>query len=72
METPVNENDLIYSFAKEHLIQASGLVALLIPQTFDVGMGVKSLDGRYQLANKAMQALFKRSAEQILNRTDRC
>ena len=71
MESHMNENDLIYSFAKKHVIQASGLVALLMPQTFDVAMGVKSLDGRYQLANKAMQALFNKSAEQLMNITDR-
>ncbi|MFZ4481221.1 MAG: diguanylate cyclase [Rhodoferax sp.] len=66
----MNENDLIYSFAREHVIQASGLVALLMPQTFDVPMGVKGLDGRYRLANKAMQDLLNMSAEHIGDKTD--
>ncbi len=66
----MNENDLIYNFAKEHVIQASGLVALLMPQTFGLAMAVKGLNGRYLLANKAMQDLFNRDAEQIANSTD--
>jgi diguanylate cyclase (GGDEF)-like protein/hemerythrin-like metal-binding protein len=52
------ENDLIYNFAKQHVIGAAGLVAMLMPQTFGAGIGVKSLDGRYQLANKTMEDLL--------------
>jgi diguanylate cyclase (GGDEF)-like protein/hemerythrin-like metal-binding protein len=52
------ENDLIYNFAKQHVIGASGLVAMLMPQTFGAGIGVKNLDGRYQLANKTMEDLL--------------
>ena len=66
----MNENDLIYHFAKEHVIQASGLVALLMPQTFGLAMAVKSLNGRYLLSNKAMQDLFNRSAGQFTGVTD--
>jgi diguanylate cyclase (GGDEF)-like protein/hemerythrin-like metal-binding protein/PAS domain S-box-containing protein len=66
----MNENDLIYSFAKEHMIRASGLLSLMMPQTPGVGIGIKGLDGRYQLANKAMETLFGKSAEQIINMTD--
>jgi diguanylate cyclase (GGDEF)-like protein/hemerythrin-like metal-binding protein len=66
----MSENDLIYSFAKEHVIHASGLVALLMPQTFGLPMAVKRLDGRYQLANQAMQELFNISAPKIADKTD--
>jgi len=40
----MNENDLIYSFAKEHVIRASGLVALMMPQTLGAGIAVKAMD----------------------------
>jgi diguanylate cyclase (GGDEF)-like protein/hemerythrin-like metal-binding protein len=66
----MNENDLIYNFAKEHTIQASSLVALLMPQTFGVGTGVKGLDGRYRLVNKAMEAVFDQSAVRMIDKTD--
>ena len=66
----MHEDDLIYSFAKEHLIRASGLMSLLMPQTSGVGIGVKGLDGRYLLANKAMEALFNQGSEQITHFTD--
>ncbi len=66
----MDENEQIYSFAKEHVIQASGLVALLMPQTLDLAMGVKSPDGRYQLANRAMQKLLNMSAAQITGSAD--
>lgn len=66
----MNENDLIYSFAKEHVIRASGLLSLLMPQTSGVGIVVKGLDGRYQLANKAMESLLGKSSEQIVGLSD--
>lgn len=66
----MNEYELIYSFAKEHMIRASGLLSLMMPQTPGVGIGVKGLDGRYQLANKAMETLLGKSSEQIINMTD--
>ena len=68
--THMNENDLIYNFAKEHTIQAFSLVALLMPQTFGVGIGVKGLDDRYRLVNKAMQAVFDQIAERMIDKTD--
>jgi len=66
----MNENDLIYAFAKEHMTRASGLLSLMMPQTPGVGIGVKGLNGRYQLANKTMETLFGKSTEQIINMTD--
>jgi diguanylate cyclase (GGDEF)-like protein/PAS domain S-box-containing protein len=66
----MNDDKLIYTFAKEHVIRASGLLSLLMPQTSGVGIGVKGLDGRYQLANHAMEALLGKSAEQITGLTD--
>lgn len=64
------ENDLIYNFARQHGIGASGLVAMLMPQTFGAGIGVKSLDGRYQLANKAMENLLCGSAQALAGIAD--
>ncbi|MDI1246628.1 MAG: diguanylate cyclase [Rhodoferax sp.] len=64
------ENDLIYNFAKQHVIGASGLVAMLMPQTFGAGIAVKSLDGRYQLVNKAMENLLCSSTYPLAGMTD--
>lgn len=64
------ENDLIYDFAKQHVIGTSGLVAMLMPQTFGAGIGVKSLDGRYQLANKAMQDLLCSGTDPLAGMAD--
>ena len=66
----MHEDDLIYTFAKEYLIRASDLMSLLMPKTLGVGVGVKGLDGRYLLANKAMEALFGHTAEHITHLTD--
>jgi len=49
---------------------ASGLPSLLMSQTSGIGIGVKGLDGRYQLTNKTMETLVGKSAEQILGMTD--
>jgi diguanylate cyclase (GGDEF)-like protein/hemerythrin-like metal-binding protein/PAS domain S-box-containing protein len=67
----MHENDLLYTIAKEHLIRASGLLSLLMPMTSGVGVGVKGLDGRYLLVNKAMEALFGQTAEPITHLTDK-
>jgi len=66
----MNENDLFNSFIKKHKISSSGLMSLMMPQTSGVGIGIKGLDGRYQLVNKTMKTLFGKSAEQIGNMTD--
>ncbi|MBI2748854.1 MAG: diguanylate cyclase [Burkholderiales bacterium] len=66
----MNEDDLISNLAKEHVIRASGLLSLLMPQSTGVGIAIKDLDGRYQLANKAMEDLLGKRAEQILSLTD--
>lgn len=63
-------SDLIYNFAKEHVIRASGLLSLLMPQTSGVGIAVKELDGRYKLTNQVMEALLDKSADQIAGMTD--
>lgn len=66
----MNENDLIYDFAKQHEILASGLVSLMMPQTLGAGIGVKSLDGCYQMVNQGMQTFFNKNFEQIIGLTD--
>ena len=66
----MTEDDLIDTFGKEQVIRASGLLSLLMPQATGVGIGVKGLDGRYQLVNQAMRTLFARSAEEIIGLTD--
>ena len=66
----MSENTLIDTFAKEHLIRASGLLSLLMPQTSGVGIGVKGLDGHYLLVNRAMETLFGKGIEQITQMTD--
>ncbi|MDR3411126.1 MAG: diguanylate cyclase [Formivibrio sp.] len=66
----MHENDQAYSFAKEHVIRASGLLSLFMPQTLGIGVGVKGLDGRYQLVNLAMESQLGMRAAQIMNKTD--
>ncbi len=66
----MNENELIYSFAREHVILASALVALMVPHTLGAGIAVKGLDGRYCLGNSVMQKLFGKHAQQITGLTD--
>ncbi len=48
----------------------SGVPSLLFSQPAGIGIGIKSLDGRYQLANKTMETLLGKSAEQIAGATD--
>lgn len=66
----VDEDDLISNLAQEHVIRASGLLALLIPETTGVGIAIKALDGRYQFANKALEDLLGRTPQQIVACTD--
>ena len=66
----MTENETIQSLAKEHVICASGLLSLLMPQTSGVGIGIKGLDGRYQVANPALETLFGKSAGQMPGMTD--
>lgn len=66
----MNESDLIYSFAKEHVIRASGLVALMMPQTLGAGIAVKAMDGRYLLVNQVMEKYFNKSFAQLTQMTD--
>lgn len=66
----MNEHDFISGFAREHVIHASGLVALMMPQTFGAGIAVKSLDGRYMLVNQVMQSYFSKTPEQCTSLTD--
>ena len=48
----------------------SGVPSLLFSQPAGIGIGIKSLDGRYQLVNKTMETLVGKSAEQIAGATD--
>jgi len=66
----MNENDLIYSFARQHVIEASGLIALMMPQTLGAGVAVKALDGRYMLVNQVMQSYFDKTPQQFTSLTD--
>ena len=68
--TDPSENDLIYGFAKAHVIRASGLIALLMPQTLGAGVAVKTMDGRYLLVNQTMQTFFSKSSELFTGLTD--
>lgn len=66
----MDKNDLIDALAKEHVIRTSGLLKLLLNQTSGIGFGIKGLDGRYQLVNKAMETLLDQTAEHVIHRTD--
>ncbi len=66
----MNENELIYSFAREHVILASGLVALMVPQTMGAGVGAKGLDGCYHLVNDVMQQWCGKQVAQVTGLTD--
>ena len=54
----MDENDLINALAKEHMVRASGLLALLMPPNSGIAFAIKGLEGRYQLVNKAMETLL--------------
>ncbi len=58
------------AFAPEHIIRTSDLLSLLMPPTSGVGIAVKGLDGRYQLANKAIAKLCDRNPQSIAGKTD--
>lgn len=66
----MNDNNLIQGQAEEHVIRASGLLSLLMPQASGVGIAVKGLDGRYRMINKAIETLFGKSTKQINGMTD--
>ncbi|WP_301102372.1 diguanylate cyclase [Propionivibrio sp.] len=66
----MNKAELSYTFAKEHVIRASALLSLLMPQASGIGIGVKGLDGRYLLVSKALETLFGKSLEQMTQLTD--
>jgi diguanylate cyclase (GGDEF)-like protein/hemerythrin-like metal-binding protein len=66
----MNEHDFISGFAKEHVMHASGLVALMMPQTFGAGIAVKALDGRYMLVNQVMQSYFSKTHDQFTSLND--
>ena len=57
----MNQNDLTHAFAREHVNLASGLLSLMMPQTSGAGIGLKRLDGQYQLANQILENLVGRS-----------
>jgi len=66
----MDKKDLIDALAKEHMVRASGLLTLLLNQTSGIGFGIKGLDGRYQLVNKAMETLLGQTAGQVIHRAD--
>jgi len=66
----MSNGNQVYTFTEGQVIRASGLLSLLMQQASGVGIGLKGLDGRYQLANQTMEALFGKSAEQIVGATD--
>ncbi len=66
----MNESALIHAHAKEYVIRESALLSLLMPQTSCLGIAVKALDGRYQLANMVMATLLGKDAEHITGKSD--
>lgn len=67
----MNRTDLMDSLVNEQVLRFSSLLALLMPQTSSVGIGIKALDGRYQLTNKAAESMFGQGAEKIAGMTDK-
>lgn len=67
----MNGTDLMDSLAKEQVLRFSGLLALLMPQASSVGIGIKALDGHYQLINKAAESMFGQGVERITGTTDK-
>lgn len=66
----MNSEDLVFSFAKEHLVRVSSLMSLPLPAVAGFGFGVKALNGQYQMINTALESLIDRSSEQITGSTD--
>lgn len=55
----MTENEMIQSLAKEHVIRASGLLSLLMPQICGIGIGIKGLVDSYPVANNASETLIQ-------------
>ncbi|MCM8596270.1 diguanylate cyclase [Accumulibacter sp.] len=53
----MEEEDLIKAMAEQGIIRMEGMLLLLSPLDHGIGFGVKSLDGRYLLANRALASL---------------
>ena len=62
--------DSMAGVPQEHVIQASGLLSLLMPQQCGLGVMLKGADGRYTLCNSAAGALLGRSPAEISGQTD--
>mgnify|MGYP000888472365 CR=1 FL=1 len=66
----MKENDLIELLAKDGMIPVSGLLTLMMPSGEGLGFGVKGLDGRYQLGNRAMTQLLRPGAESLTGKLE--
>lgn len=66
----MNENELTHAIAREHVNLASGLLSLMVPQSAGAGVGLKGLDGRYRIANLALEALAGQPAGALTGKTD--
>lgn len=66
----MNENELTHAIAREHVNLASGLLAMMVPQASGAGVGLKGLDGRYQLANPVLETLAGLEAGAMIGKLD--
>ena len=66
----MNENELTHAIAREHVNLASGLLSLMVPQSAGAGVGLKGLDGRYRIANLALEALAGQPPGALTGKTD--
>ena len=66
----MNENELTHAIAREHVNLASGLLSMMVPQSAGTGVGLKGLDGRYQIVNPILETLAGLSVGAMTGKTD--
>ena len=66
----MNENELTHAIAREHVNLASGLLSMMVPQSAGTGVGLKGLDGRYQIVNPILETLAGLPVGAMTGKTD--
>ncbi|MBP6308444.1 MAG: hypothetical protein KA349_03180, partial [Burkholderiaceae bacterium] len=66
----MNENELTHAIAREHVNLASGLLSMMVPQSAGAGVGLKGLDGRYQIVNPILETLAGLPVGAMTGKTD--
>lgn len=66
----MNHIEQIDQLVRHAVIPISGLLSLLMPANSRVGFGIKRLDGRYRLANQAIEQLLCQGTGRLAGRSE--